>query len=69
MSDDQTQIEKAKPSHKPSLFLTALGAVFMDGDVQPLYSCPHPTSNARLPDILLRISDSSMYDPTAQNRL
>jgi hypothetical protein len=51
--------EKAGPSHKPSLFLTALGLCFMGGDVQPLYLCPHPTSDARVKGILLKNRNQS----------
>jgi len=47
------EIEKAEPSHKLGLFLTAFGAVLLGGDVQPLYLCPHPTRNARIAFILI----------------
>lgn len=34
----------------------------MGGDVQPLYLCPHPTSDARVKCILLKNSDQSTIE-------
>lgn len=53
-NQERYEIEKAEPSHKLGLFLTALGAVLLGGDVQPRNLCPHPTSDAQIACILTK---------------